>query len=88
MKSPSLRLENGRVSSPVSTAFAVLVAGLSARQSGSATARHQMMLKRTMPGGIGGHETGLLDEYLDGSPAEKGSFNADVARAMTAETRR
>lgn len=88
MKSPSLRLENGRVASPVSTAFAVLVAGLSARQSGSATARHQMMLKRNKPDSICGNEASLLDDYLNGSPAEKGSFSADVARAMAGGLRR
>ncbi|WOK37800.1 hypothetical protein [Sphingomonas sp. C3-2] len=54
--------------------FAALVAGLSAQQSASTTARHQMML---------GRGNDIVDaDLLMMNAREKGSFDASVARSL------
>ncbi|RJF93304.1 hypothetical protein D3876_02830 [Sphingomonas cavernae] len=69
--------------------FAVLIAGLSAHQSATATARHQILLDN--PGSSGGGETlPPVDLFAQNARAaaraSSGSFNAEVARALSIDS--
>lgn len=85
------RFDRIAVSEVLAHDFAVLLAGLSAHQSASATARHQILLESSRPAEAvdAAPEVGIFVESAgSGTIASAGSFSASVARVLNGDLER